>query len=61
MQAGDIIKMPWGSTSHIVRVVWLIEWKLLVEHYNNRFVLPFGFYLNEKDKWYFTPLISNIF
>lgn len=55
LQTGDIIRIPWGNSDHIARVVDLIEWKLLVECYSNRFVLPWGFFL--KEEGYYRPLI----
>ncbi len=54
LQKGDIIKMPWGNNGHTVEVVWLVEWYLLVEDWNNRFILSQGFYLRWKD--FFTPI-----
>ena len=57
LRRGDIIRVPWGDVHHVVIVLELIEWKLLVECYNNRFILPRGFYL--KCKWYFVPLEMN--
>lgn len=55
LQEGDVIRIPWGNCDHIAIVVGLIEWELVVESYNNRFVLPWGFFL--KDEWCYRPLI----
>lgn len=55
LRKGDVIKMPWGTTN-FVEVLWLVEGYTLVEDGNNRYVLPWGFYLNcEK---YFVPLMD---
>jgi len=55
LQKKDIIKIPGGIAGLIVKVVDLIDWYLWVEHNNNRFTLPWGFYL--KCEWYYIPLI----
>lgn len=54
LKKGDIIRIPWGVADHIVSVVGLIDWKLLVEFYSNRFAIPRGFYLKKEN--YFVPL-----
>lgn len=60
LKAWDIIKIPWCKVNHFVTVVGLIEWKLLVDHYNNRFTLHRGFFLKEKD-WYEPILFEECF
>ena len=54
LKKGDNILVPWGMTEHIVTVVDLIDWRLLVEHYNNRFCVPRGFFLKKEN--FFVPL-----
>lgn len=55
LKKGDILEIPWEATKHIAVVVWLIDWRLLVESYNNRFFAPRGFFLIKKEN-YFVPL-----
>lgn len=57
MGKGDIIRMPWGDIDHIAKVLWLVEWRLQVEYFGTRFILPRGFYL--KKKGYYVPIIDD--
>jgi len=55
LKKGDRIRIPQGAIDFIVEVVDIIEWKLLVEYNDNRFCVPWGFFL--KDEGYYRPLI----
>lgn len=52
----DVIVIPWEVADHIVLVEGLINWYLLCSAWNNRFVIPRGFYFKD-DLWLYHPII----